>query len=107
MANLNTKIKLYLEANSETWDNTKVELQDDSDDKGVYIKTWNYDISKPSKTKLNSYQTAGNKVENNLTVISTRKKLYGSWQDQLDEIFTDIDAWKTRITKIKTDNPKD
>tara|TARA_R110001599_G_C11750727_1_gene609019 strand:+ start:151 stop:474 length:324 start_codon:yes stop_codon:yes gene_type:complete len=107
MANLNTKIKLYLEANSETWDNTKVELQDDSDDKGVYIKTWNYDIPKPSKTKLNSYQTAGNKVENNLTVISTRKKLYGSWQDQLDEIFTDIDAWKTRITKIKTDNPKD
>tara|TARA_R110001592_G_scaffold69616_1_gene213660 strand:+ start:364 stop:687 length:324 start_codon:yes stop_codon:yes gene_type:complete len=107
MANLKTKIELYLKANSKTWDNTKVELQDDSDDKGVYIKTWNYDIPKPSKTKLNSYQTAGNKVENNLTVISTRKKLYGSWQDQLDEIFTDIDAWKTRITKIKTDNPKD
>ena len=107
MANLKTKTELYLKANSKTWDNTKVELQDDSDDKGVYIKTWNYDIPKPSKTKLNSYQTAGNKVENNLTVISTRKKLYGSWQDQLDEIFTDIDAWKTRITKIKTDNPKD
>jgi hypothetical protein len=31
---------------------------------------------------------------------------YGSWQDQLDEIFHDIDAWKTRITKVKTDNPK-
>ena len=107
MAQLNTKINLYLKANSKTWDNTKVELQDDSDGKGVYIKTWNYDIPKPSKTKLNSYQIAGNKVENNLIVISTRKKLYGSWQDQLDEIFTDIDAWKTRITKIKTDNPKD
>ena len=31
---------------------------------------------------------------------------YGSWQDQLDEIFHDIDAWKTRIAKVKTDNPK-
>ena len=32
---------------------------------------------------------------------------YGSWRDQLDEIFHDIDAWKTRITKVKTDNPKE
>ena len=31
---------------------------------------------------------------------------YGSWQDQLDEIFHDIDAWKTRIAKVKTDIPK-
>ena len=31
---------------------------------------------------------------------------YGSWQDQLDEIFHDIDSWKTRIAKVKTDNPK-
>ena len=34
MAQLNTKIKLYLEANSKTWDNTKVFLQDD----GVIVK---------------------------------------------------------------------
>ena len=31
---------------------------------------------------------------------------YGSWQDQLDEIFHDIDAWKTRIAKVKKDIPK-
>tara|TARA_R100001530_G_scaffold76121_1_gene53436 strand:- start:12 stop:254 length:243 start_codon:yes stop_codon:yes gene_type:complete len=31
---------------------------------------------------------------------------YGRWQDQLDEIFHDVDAWRTRIAKVKTDNPK-
>tara|TARA_R110000822_G_scaffold307037_1_gene433705 strand:+ start:583 stop:828 length:246 start_codon:yes stop_codon:yes gene_type:complete len=31
---------------------------------------------------------------------------YGRWQEQLDEIFHDFDAWKTRIAKVKTDNPK-
>tara|TARA_B110000503_G_C7135683_1_gene408683 strand:- start:983 stop:1219 length:237 start_codon:yes stop_codon:yes gene_type:complete len=30
---------------------------------------------------------------------------YGRWQEQLDEIFHDFDAWKTRIAKVKTDNP--
>ena len=41
MAQLYTKTKLYLEANSKTWDDTKVSLQDDGS--GVYIKTFNYD----------------------------------------------------------------
>ena len=31
---------------------------------------------------------------------------YGNISDQLDEIFHDIDAWKTRIAKVKSDNPK-
>ena len=30
----------------------------------------------------------------------------GNWQDQLDMIYHDIDAWKARIKKIKDDNPK-
>ena len=29
MAQLSTKVKLYLEANSKTWDDTKVSLQND------------------------------------------------------------------------------
>ena len=30
----------------------------------------------------------------------------GNWQDQLDMIYHDIDAWKAKIKKIKDDNPK-
>ena len=39
-------------------------------------------------------------------IIDLRKKVYGSWEDQLDEIYHNIDAWKARIKKIKDDNPK-
>ena len=40
MASLFTKTKLYIEANSSTWDSTKVSLQNDGS--GDYIKTWTY-----------------------------------------------------------------
>ena len=35
-----------------------------------------------------------------------RQKEYGHIGDQLDEIFKDIDAWKTRIQAIKDRYPK-
>ena len=109
MASLYTKTKLYLEANSKTWDKTKVELQDDMVDgvSSLYIKTWSYDIAKPTDTQIASYETAGNTKEANNVIIKTRKTSYGSWENQLDEIYTDIDAWKTRIAKVKSDNPKE
>ena len=105
MSILYTKVKFYLEANSKTWDDTKVSLQNDGD--GDYIKSWSYDIAEPTSTQLASYETAGNTVETNNTVISTRKAAYGSWNKQLEEIYDNgIDSWKARIQQIKTENPK-
>ena len=104
MASLFTKTKLYIEANSDTWDNNKVSLQNDGS--GDYIKTWTYSFTKPDNSKIAEYETAGNTEESNNTVRSTRKNLYGNIGDQLDEIYKDIDAWKARIKKIKDDNPK-
>ena len=107
MASLYIKTKLYLEANSKTWDNTKVSLQDNSDGNGGFIASWDYDIAQPTAEQLASYETAGNTAEANNTVISTRKTAYGPWDKQLEEIYDNgIDSWKTRIAKIKTDNPK-
>ena len=105
MASLFTKTKLYIEANSSTWDNTKVSLQNDGS--GDYIKTWTYSFDKPNDSKIAEYETAGNTEESNNTVRSTRKNLYGDIGDQLDEIYSNIDAWKARIKKIKDDNPKE
>ena len=108
MAQLSTKIKKYLEANSKSWDNTKVSLQDDMVD-GVsspYIKTWNYDIAKPTDEQLETYNSAATTEENNNVIRVTRKNLYGDIGDQLDESYKDIDTWKARIKKIKDDNPK-
>ena len=107
MASLFTKIKLYIEANSKTWDDTKVSLQNNSDGKGDFISSWTYDgLDKPTDSQLASYETAGNTEESNHNVRATRKAAYGNIGDQLDEIYKDIDAWKARIKKIKDDNPK-
>jgi len=108
MANLKTKTELYLKANSKTWDDTKVSLQNNSDGNGDFISSWSYDISEPTAEQLATYETAANTEEANNTVIATRKNLYGSWESQLEEINEQgIDSWKTRIAQIKSDNPKE
>ena len=35
-----------------------------------------------------------------------RLEEYGGWPEQLDEMFHDFDAWKTRIQAIKNKYPK-
>ena len=110
MASLSTKVSLYCTANSKTADfgpGGNVSLQDDSDGNGPYIKTWSVDgLDKPTNAILDNYETAGNTEETNNTVRATRKAAYGDIGDQLDEIFKDIDAWKTRIQAVKDANPK-
>ena len=108
MAQLSTKIKEYCKANGiSNVDFLKdVKLQDDSDGQGAYIKEWNLDIAQPTDTQLASYETAANTAEANAQVDATRKSQYGSWNEQLDEIYHDIEAWKTRIQTIKDNNPK-
>jgi hypothetical protein len=109
MAQLSTKVKLYCEANGvSNVDFTKdVLLQNDSNGQGDYISKWNLDIAQPTSAQLDSYETAGNTAESNATVDATRREAYGSWNDQLDEIYHDIEAWKTRIAGVKSDNPKE
>ena len=108
MAQLSTKIKSYCEANgvSEVDFLNDVKLQDDSNGQGAYIAEWNLDIAQPTDAQLASYETVANTAEANATVDATRRSQYGSWNDQLDEIYHDIEAWKTRIQTIKDNNPK-
>ena len=110
MASLSTKVKLYCEANGKTANFNpvgNVSLQDDSDGKGPYIKTWSVSgLAQPTTDQLATYETAGNTEETNNTVKSTRKALYGDIGDQLDEIYKNIDSWKARIKSIKDANPK-
>ena len=109
MAQLSTKIKSYCEANgvSNVDFTTDVLLQDDSNGQGPYIKEWNLDIAQPSDEQLASYETAANTTESNAQVDAARRQAYGSWNDQLDEIYHDIDDWKARIAQVKADNPKE
>ena len=108
MAQLSTKIEMYCTANGvASVDFQKdVMLQDDSDGKGAYIKKWNLGIAQPTMEQLASYDADPDKQEQNNQIRATRKAEYGDIGDQLDEIYKDMDAWKTRIAIVKADNPK-
>ena len=108
MADLFSKIKLYLKENSK-------DILDEIDNftlmdkgSGSFIYNWNVNgVTKPTDKQLASYDTEANKDEANMKVRDTRRKAYGDIGEQLDEIYKDIDAWKARIKKIKDDNPKE
>ena len=107
MSILYTKVKLYLEANSKTWDDTKVSLQDNSDGNGVFIASWSYDIAKPTTEQLASYETAGDTAEALQVVLNNRANSYPSIADQLDKIYhSGIDEWKKVIKTTKDKYPK-
>jgi hypothetical protein len=106
MAQLSTKIKLYVDAEVDF--TSDVLLQDDSNGQGAYIKEWNLDIAQPTDAQLDALESQAQTYENNQQIIATRKKLYGSWESQLEEIYDDgIDSWKARIAQVKSDNPKE
>ncbi len=112
MASLQTKVELYIKANSATWDDTKVMLQNDGS--GDVIKSWSYSFSQPTDSQIASYETAGNTVESNAPIFSKRKIEYGSWREQLDKLYHDIDdekldktgSWYTHIKAVKDANSK-
>jgi len=111
MGTLSNKIKLYCEANSKTpnfGDGGNVSIRNNSDGNGDVIVSWSVSgLAQPTTDQLNSYETQANTYETNYEIRRTRKAAYGDIGEQLDEIFKDIDAWKTRIQKIKDDNPKE
>ena len=104
MAQLNTKIKIYLDREV---DFTKdVELQDDGD--GAYIKEWNVDEAQPTEEQLNALDEQATTLESNNQVITTRKGLYGSTAEQLEYIVENgVSAFITKQQQIKMDNPKE
>ena len=103
MASLSTKIELFL--GREVDFITEVVVEDIG--KAPYIKQWNIEDTKPTDEQLTALDAQAEKVEKNNDIIYKRKQEYGSWQSQLEEIYDNgIDSWKTRIAKVKTDNPK-
>ena len=104
MTHLSHKIKLYL--GREVDFQRDVILFDDSDGKGAYIQQWNVAEAQPTDEQLNALDAQAATLESNNQVDITRRTAYGSWNDQLDEIYHDIDVWKARLQTIKTNNPK-
>ena len=117
MASLSTKVKLYLEANSKTWEVEKdnIMLVNNMDGKGDFIETWSVDgLSKPTDSQLNSYDSAGDTRETLILLLRKRKEEYLSWNEQLDLLWHDINdgkldktgSWYTHIKAVKDANSK-
>ena len=112
MATLSTKTKLYLEANSKTWQDEKVNIILRNDGSGDYIHTWNVSgLAKPSDSQIASYETAGNTAESNSAIDRTRRSQYGTWESQLEMIYKDqkngTSTFKDHCDKVRSDNPKE
>ena len=103
MAQLSNKIRKYLGREVDFTEDVK--LQDDGD--GVYIKEWNVAEAQPTEEQLNALDAQAITLESNNQVDATRRTAYGSWNDQLDEIYHNIDDWKARIKAVKDANAKE
>ena len=111
MASLFTKTKLYLKANSKTWETEKDNIVLQNDGSGDYIHTWNVSsLDKPTDSQLASYETAGNTAETNEGIDTTRRSQYGSWESQMEMIYKDqkngTSTFKDHCDKVRSDNPK-
>ena len=116
MATLATKVYLYLEANSKTWDAEKENIILQNEGSGDYIKTWNVSgLTKPTDDQLASYNSSATTEEANNIVRKTRRKAYGDIGDHLDLLYKDMLAdkgdksgeWFKAIKAIKDANPKE
>jgi len=112
MANITTKIRVYLETNGKDWlqekSNKSFKLQDNSDGSGIVIVSWNVaGLAQPTEEQLDALDAQATTLESNNQVINTRIKLYGTTAEQLEYIVENgVDSFIAKQNKIKTDNPK-
>ena len=105
MAKLSTKIKLYMGADVDFINDVTIRYDNSNN---TYIFYWSSSLAKtkPTDEQIASYEAEATKLDNNETITAKRKTLYGDVGDQLDEMYKDMDAWKTRIKSIKDANSK-
>ena len=85
-------------------------LQDDSNGKGPYIKSWNVSgVAQPTSEQLDAVDSAADLEERQNAVRATRRNAYGDIASQLDMQYHDsvdgTSTWKDHVAKVKTDNP--
>ena len=108
MADLYNKVRKYLENNSKSWNDEQgnIHLQNDGGDS--YIKDWNVSgLVKPTDEQLTALNADADILQSNDNVIHTRKKLYGTLEQQMENIMENgLEAEQSRVNQIKLDNPK-
>ena len=116
MAQLYTKVKLYLEENGKTKDEFETPLSSGtvllrnkgSSPSDAFIDKWEVSgLVQPTQEQLDALDAQATTLESNKQVINTRIKLYGTTAEQLEYIVENgVDSFIAKQNKIKTDNPK-
>jgi hypothetical protein len=111
MAQLYTKVKKYLEANSKTWDAEQNNIRLENHGSGDYIRTWNVSgLAKPNDDQIASYEDVANTEEALNVILSNRRNAYPDWGEQMDMQYHDnVDGtttWKDAIKAVKDAYPK-
>jgi len=101
---LYTKVKLYLEANSKTWEAEKINIKLQNDGSGDYIHTWNVSgLAKPTEEQLATYEDEANTEEALNTVYSNRRSEYPNHNDCIHALLdggdtlTDLQAKRQEV----------
>ena len=104
MAQFSNKIRLYLDREVDF--HKDVILQDDGDGV-VYIAEWNVAEAQPTDAQLDALDAQATTLENNNKIISIRKSLYGTSEQQIENIMENgLQSEIDRVNQIKTENPK-
>ena len=115
MASLYTKTKLYLEANSKTWEAERNNIKLENTGSGDFIKEWSVSgLAEPTAEQIASYETAGNTAEALFDVLAKRQTEYKDFGYQLDLLYHDMTAgkldnsgeWHKHIKAVKDANSK-
>ena len=116
MAQLNTKIRLYLKANSKVYENEFRNYYLEDNGSGVQLISWNVSgLAQPTAEQIASYETAGNTEEALQVVLTKRRAEYKDFGYQLDLLYHDMLAdkgdksgeWFKAIKAVKDANPKE
>ena len=113
MEKLYHKVKLYLEANSKTWEEEEnnIVLVNYSDGNGDILETWNVSgLEKPTAEQLNALESEANDLEALNQVYVNRKAEYPDIYDYMDGIVkndqTQIDKYIADAQAVKSKYPK-
>ena len=113
MANITTKIRVYLETNGKDWlqekSNKSFKLQDNSDGSGIVIVSWNVaGLAQPTEEQLDALDAQANDMEALNQVLANRKAEYPSIEDLVVALYDTDDkaAIDSKRAEIKLKYPK-
>jgi len=100
------KVKAYL---GRDFTMEEVRLVKEPSTTNYSIAEWNISDEKaqPTVEQLDALESEATTLESNNQVINTRKGLYGTLEEQIENIIENgLEVEQARVNQIKSDNPK-